>query len=193
MICTRQWLFLQQPRERQHPKWRSEGRNDHCCSSGNSTGGEKSDPAGAVTRADCSEPSLGSITVQAEEGIHCHGSREIRYGCVLEQDATGSAALGEPLRIQQRTGKHHSLCPSPLLLGTATGQCAASSSQERVLDAGLRLDEGEQNLGRTLAPAENALSEHWDDQRVTRQRSGLQGGASSHFIPYCFSPTNFYL
>lgn len=77
-----------------------------------------------------------------------------------QQDARGSAALGAPLRIQQRTGKHHSHCPSPLLLGTARGQRAAASSQERALDAGLRLGEGEQNLGRTLAPAENALSEH---------------------------------
>lgn len=85
--------------------------------------------------------------VQAEEGMQCHGSREIHRGHVLEQDATGSAAedweTAQPLPISSSPAWH---CHSTV--------CFFLSG------AGLMPDEGEQNPDRTLAPAENALSEH---------------------------------
>lgn len=58
-------------------------------------------------------------------------------------------------------GLGNTTTPAHLLLScSALPKECASSSQERVPGAASRPDEGKQNLGRTLAPAENALPEH---------------------------------
>lgn len=93
---------------------------------------------------------------QAEEGIRA--TAEICSGDMLEQDATGSAPWENPSGCSRGLGNSTTI--AHLLLSWHCQSTVCFFSQQRVPGAGLKTDESKQNLGRTLAPAENALPEH---------------------------------
>lgn len=108
-------FFFKQSWEQQSPKWRSEGRKDHCCSSGNSTGGEESDPVGAVTRARCSKSSLREHYCAGRRQDTAPGQqRNLLWACA----GAGCHGLCSPGRIPQDAAEDWET-PQPLPISSS--------------------------------------------------------------------------